>query len=227
MQRLSPFGICLLLCLAALAVAVYFYCADPERFPVRTIRITASLNNLPAEEIQNLLENQINANYFFCRPKQMERVLRQHRWVKQANVLRVWPDSLKIMIIEKLPIAWWNEKLITAQAEVIQPLSAAKYSLPHLTGPDNQKGDVLQIYQNVSKILSDYGLSIDSLILRNNQALDLVLTNGIQLNLGKQAIETRITRFCRAYSTVFAEKKAQLARVDLRYPRGMAVQWSK
>lgn len=227
MLGLSMRRILILLFLGLVGGSGYYYLADLQRFPIHTIKISASLQNLTGEDIQDTVEKYLHANYFFCRTQQMTASLKEHPWIENAEVRRVWPGTLKIIVTEKLPIAWWNDLLITGEGETIAPREGKKYGLPRLMGPAAQKREVLQIYQNVSKILSDYRLSIDALIWRNNQALDLVLTNGIQLNLGKQAIETRITRFCRAYSTVFAEKKAQLTRVDLRYPRGMAVQWSK
>ena len=61
--------------------------------------------------------------------------------------------------------------------------------------------------------------------LCDNQAWELSLSNGVVLYLGKQDIEKRLLRFCRAYPSVFAERPEQLTSVDLRYARGMAVKW--
>ena len=72
-----------------------------------------------------------------------------------------------------------------------------------------------------------YGLHAASLQLRDNQAWELSLTNGVQLRLGKRDLEKRLLRFCKAYPVVFADKPEQLTSVDLRYARGMAVQWKQ
>ena len=100
-------------------------------------------------------------------------------------------------------------------------------SLPHLLGPESQQKEVLQNYEKLSKLLSTYGLSASALKLRKNQAWELSLTNGILLRLGKQDMELRLRRFCKAYPAVFADKPEQLSSVDLRYARGMAVQWKQ
>ena len=47
------------------------------------------------------------------------------------------------------------------------------------------------------------------------------------LRLGKRDLELRLQRFCRAYPVVFADKPDELSSVDLRYARGMAVQWKQ
>jgi cell division protein FtsQ len=100
-------------------------------------------------------------------------------------------------------------------------------SLPILKGPDNQHQQVLQVYQKMSKILTMYGLHASGLTWRKNAAWELTLSNGVHLRLGKRDLDMRVERFCKAYPAVFAEKSDQLASVDLRYPRGMAVQWKK
>ena len=99
--------------------------------------------------------------------------------------------------------------------------------MPRLSGPAHQQIDVLQLYQKLSKLLSMYGLQAASLQLRDNQAWDLSLTNGIQLRLGKRDLEKRVLRFCKAYPAVFADKPELLTSVDLRYARGMAAQWQQ
>ena len=63
--------------------------------------------------------------------------------------------------------------------------------------------------------------------LRDNQAWELTLRNGVELHLGKRDLEKRLLRFCKAYPAVFAEKLNLLSSVDLRYARGMAVQWKQ
>jgi cell division protein FtsQ len=100
-------------------------------------------------------------------------------------------------------------------------------SLPHLNGPENQQQEVLQVYKKMSKILSIYGLHASGLEWRSNHAWELTLANGVQLHLGKRELDLRVARFCKAYPAVFADRAEQLASVDLRYPRGMAVQWKK
>ena len=146
---------------------------------------------------------------------------------RKVYIERVWPDILKITMIEKEPIAKWNNALLTEDGEIFNEGHSDDEKLPELKGPVKQHQQVLQVFKKMSKILSIYGLHAASLEWRDNQAWELTLANGVQLRLGKQDLETRIIRFCKAYPAVFAEKSGQLASVDLRYPRGMAVQWKK
>jgi cell division protein FtsQ len=99
--------------------------------------------------------------------------------------------------------------------------------IPRFKGPASQQLEVLQVYQKLSKILSSYGLKASGLYLRDNHSWVLLLNDEVKIYLGKKDLEARLLRFCKAYPAVFAEKAEQLASVDLRYPRGMAVQWKQ
>jgi cell division protein FtsQ len=206
----------------------YFFVADVQRFPINTVKITASYQHITRKQLESVLANYRNASFFTLPVSQLYAELSAFDWTKQVRVDRVWPDTLKITLVEKIPVAIWNNAMITADGEVFnENRVSTEKSLPYLSGPTNQQKIVLQVYQKISKILATYSLQVASLAWSDNQAWELTLGNGLRLRLGKRELETRITRFCKAYPAVFAEQSEQLVSVDLRYPRGMAVQWKK
>jgi len=205
---------------------IYLYVADPLRFPINTVKIAASYHHISHKELEAILEKHLDSSFFAIPISRLHSELSSLQWVNQAQVERIWPDILKITLVEKIPIAVWNKALLTNDGEVFNEGGASTDTeLPQLSGPAKQHQQVLQVYKKLSKILSTYCLHTASLSLRENHAWELVLGNGVQLHLGKNDLETKITRFCKAYPAVFADKPEQLASVDLRYPRGMAVRW--
>lgn len=205
---------------------IYLYVADPLRFPINTVKIAASYHHISHKELEAILEKHIDASFFAISISRLHGELSDLQWIKQAQVERIWPDILKITLVEKEPVAIWNTALITNEGEIFNEGGVSTdTALPQLSGPTKQQQQVLQVYKKMSKILSTYGLQAASLSLRENHAWELTLGNGVQLYLGKNDLETKITRFCKAYPAVFADKPEQLASVDLRYPRGMAVRW--
>ncbi len=204
----------------------YFYLADARRFPINTVKIAANYQHITHKQLELVLSDYLNASFFSLSCRALEKDLLALDWSAQVEVERTWPDTLKITLVEKSPVAIWNNALMTINGELFNVgKEHLDNTLPRLSGPDQQQIDVLQIYQKLSKLLSTYGLHAASLQLRDNQAWELFLTNGIQLRLGKRDLELRLQRFCRAYPVVFADKPEQLSSVDLRYAHGMAVQW--
>lgn len=223
-------GLLLLITCALLLGArlVYWYLADPQRFPVNTIKIIASYRHIQRDELESILTHYRNDSFFSLSIKRLTADLTALNWTSQVTVERIWPDTLKIVLEEKEPIAIWNNSLMTNDGQIFNDgTHLPDMSLPRLNGPLQQQNDVLQNYQKLSKLLETYGLQAMALQLRDNQAWELVLTNGVELRLGKRDLEKRVLRFCKAYPAIFAEKSEQIAGVDLRYARGMAVQWKE
>jgi cell division protein FtsQ len=204
----------------------YLFLADTSHFPINTVKIAANFQHISRQQLEGLLSNYQQYSFYSLPTSQLQRELQSMDWADQVWVSRVWPDSLNIKLVEKEPIARWNSSLITLDGRLFNVSKVDEgLRLSKLFGPFSQKNDVLQIYLKLSKLLSGFGLSVASLQLHENQAWDLSLTNGIMLRLGKQDLEKRLIRFCKAYQANLATKLEQLVSVDLRYERGMAVQW--
>lgn len=229
--RLRDVFLLLLLIVCAIFLGIrlsYWYLSDPQRFPVNTIKIIANYQHIPRDQLESILSNYRDDSFFSISIERLKGNLKQLPWTDSVQIDRVWPDTLKIVLKEKQPVAIWNNELMTADGNIFNPGDEnTDLALPQLTGPVQQQREVLQNFQKLSKLLSTYGLSAKSLQLRDNQAWELALNNGVQLRLGKRDLEKRILRFCKVYPLVFADKQDQLLSVDLRYARGMAVQWKE
>ena len=219
----------LILCALMLTARImYLFLADAERFPISTVKIVANYQHITRQQLESVLSNYLSASFFALPVRRLHHDLLKIDWADQAYIERLWPGTLKITLVEKVPVAVWNDALMTGDGELFNMgKDQTELTLPHLSGPLSQQMDVLQNYEKLSKLLVPYGLQAVSLQLRDNQAWELTLTNGIQIRLGKHDMEKRLQRFCRAYPIVFADKPEQLARVDLRYAHGMAVQWKQ
>lgn len=227
--RYTSFLTLLIICALLLSARmVYLFVADPQRFPIDTVKIVASYQHITRKQIEAVLTGYLNDSFVVLPVNRLQSDLTALDWADRVQIERIWPGTLKITLVENSPVAIWNESLITADGKLIKSgEEQADMNYPRLSGPKQQQTDVLQIYEKLSKLLSAYGLHASALQLRDNQAWELSLTNGVELQLGKRDLEKRLTRFCRAWPVVFADKLEQLSRVDLRYARGMAVQWKQ
>ena len=227
--RYASFLTLLIVCaLLLLARMIYLYLADPQQFPVSTVKIAASYQHVTRKQLEAVLSDYSSDSFIVLPVEKLKADLTALDWTGHVDIERIWPGTLKITLVEKVPVAVWNDSLMTADGQLFNAgTDQIDTSLPRLSGPKQQQADILQIYQKLSKLLSIYGLHAAALQMRDNQAWELSLANGVQLQLGKRDLETRLTRFCRAWPVVFADKPEQLSSVDLRYARGMAVQWKQ
>jgi cell division protein FtsQ len=230
-ERLQYVGVLTALIMCALFLAahlVWIFLADARRFPVNTVQIEATWQHITHHQMEEILERYNGYSFFSLPVSRLLAELTALDWTDRVQIERSWPDVLKIRIVEKIPAFLWNNAMLTATGEIFNEGGALKDSdLPQLKGALNRISDILQVYQKMSKILTIHGLHVAGLELRGNEAWELRLANGLLLRLGKQDPAMKVERFCKAYPALFREKTEQMASVDLRYPRGMAVQWKK
>lgn len=229
-RTFSAYLVCLM-CIALLLAArlVYVSLANPSRFPITTVKIEASYAHVSRRTIESILSPYLKESFFSVPRGKLEKRFYTLEWVESAQISREWPDTLKVKIIEKEPIAVWNDAYVASDYTLFEQGNAkeAYFNGPYLTGPPERAHEVLQTYEKLSKLLREYGLSASSLSLQENQSWELTLTNGVRLKLGNRDLEARLKRFCRAYPAVFGDKPELLLGVDLRYPHGMAAEWKQ
>jgi cell division protein FtsQ len=223
-SRLFVLLMCLMMLLGHL---LYLILTNPVYFPVNTVKIVASYQHISRTQLEKKLQPYLQHGFYGLSTRALQVELLALTWSDSVIVERIWPDTLKITVHEKIPVAIWNNHLLTASGVVFQPVTDEDEwsALPRLSGMEEHRVLVVQTYKKFSEMMHPYGLTLAELTLRANQAWELKLTNGTLLRLGKQDIDRRIKRFCRAYPAVFAGKTNQVAQVDLRYAHGMAIQW--
>jgi cell division protein FtsQ len=223
------FVILVVLAIILAARLLYVGLSSPARFPIHTVKIEASYEHITREALESVLSAHMKNSFFLISTRALEAELLALDWTHMARVTRVWPDKLEVVLVEKKPVIVWNNTYIASDGSLFEAgrVSEGVFDGPYLYGPEAQQQEVLQTYTKLSKLLVKYGLTTATLRLRDNQAWELMLTNGVRLRLGKRDLEQRLRRFCRAYPAVFGDKPELLSRVDLRYARGMAVQWKQ
>lgn len=207
---------------------VYIFLADQVRFPVSTVKIIAKFSHLERKDLEIILSHYKQYSFFTLPLSKIHKDLSNINWVKEITVQRVWPDTIKITVVEKNAVAIWGNNFLTEEGE-LYPIkqNQSEFNLPKLSGPDNHHLKVLQIYQKLSKLLATDDFIISSLELDTNNNWELKLTNGIKLNLGQDDIEDRFVKFLKAYKVVFRNTTTQNALVDLRFPHGMTIKWNQ
>jgi len=148
--------------------------------------------------------------------------------VDHAVVQRRWPDALRVVVVEQVAAARWNNTgLLNARGELF--LRNARYvppELPLLEGPDGSEGIVAQLYLDTQGRLLEAGLRLTGVRLDARGAWELDLANGVKVRLGRLALTDRLDRFVRLASPLVAKRAAEIGYVDMRYTNGFSVGWN-
>lgn len=202
---------------------------NPTNMPLRTVRIEGELHKLTIAQLQAAVSSTARGGFFTVDADAVRRAAESLPWVESVTLRRVWPDTLKLRVVEQRAAARWGERaVLNRQGRLFTPEAASiPKRLPRLSGPEELRRRVLEMYIAMTGTLAPIGRHVAQLRLDNRRAWWLTLDSGVELKLGRDAAIERLQRFVRVYPTVFAAREGELNTVDLRYSNGFAVRWDR
>jgi len=195
------------------------------------VQIYGELTWIDKTKLNDIILKSIDGGFFSLSIDKLKATLEQLAWIESVSIRRVWPDVLQITANEQQPVAVWNgEQVINRYGEVFNPLDQElpKY-LVKVSGPEGMHRILMGHYFAIQKQFQDVGLRVASLGINERRSLDVVLTNGVRLLLGRvrnndESVE-EVQRFIDAYKGALSPRFEEVALVDLRYTNGLAVRW--
>lgn len=195
-------------------------------FPIKEVKI-AGLEHIDHQEVQQLLLPLVKKGFFAVDVELIKERLMHFSWISEAYVRRIWPNQIVIQVIEKKPIARWNQVgLLTTSGEIFSPAKDINpQELPVFVGPEGEHMQMLSYYHNMNTLLTPLQFKITKLELTPSLSWQITLSNGIKLNMGYKDVLTRIGHFVKVYPKIVGDRSNDVDYVDLRYANGFAVRW--
>lgn len=195
--------------------------------PITRVRIEGDLAYVGREAVQNSVTPYAQTQFFSADVAALRQGLEQAPWIASAEVRKIWPDLLVIRLTEQLPVARWGDNaLLSSQGRAFTPDDVGRYThLPRLWGPQHSQQKVMQHYQIFSQLLRPLNFTVASLEMREQGSWYLVTGQGFELLLGRDRVIDRVRRFIKIYELTLRDQITNVARVDLRYPNGLAIGW--
>lgn len=201
---------------------------DPATFPVRSVKVEGSFRYLGRDALQAAVNTHVGQGLLWVDVEAVRREVERLAWVSHASVRRVWPHGLLVWVEEQQPFArWLPGGLVNTSGEVFAaPVNTGPQGLPAFSGPEGLSVTVTQRYREFLPVLGESDLSVQTIELDERGAWRVQLESGLVLDLGREDVTRRLARFARVYVGVLAKESRSLARVDLRYANGFAVEFA-
>ena len=195
--------------------------------PVAGIAVQGEFMLVSREEVMALLSPLVDKTFMQLDLAAIKVEVEKAPFIDRAMLGRRWPDQLVVTIVEQQPIARWGRSgFLNQRGEiVITPQLQNLEGLPLLFGGRAQSEQVMLTYQGIAKLLRPYDLSVMELRSDPVHSVELVLSNGLRLVVGRDQIMKKMQRFLAVYSSDLQEKVDSVASIDLRYSNGVAVEW--
>lgn len=200
--------------------------------PIARIGIAGKLTFTQPEHVERVIEPYVSTRFFQVDLEGLRQELEALPWIAHAQVRRVWPDEVEIVLSEYLPIARWGEDALLNNRGDAYPFEAIEryQQLPQLLGPERARQTMMQQYQVINQMLRPRGFAIVRLELRERGSWFATLEareggQRIELLLGRDHVVEKVRRFLTIHDKTLKNRIENIARIDLRYANGLAVTW--
>ena len=194
--------------------------------PIRSIQLAGTFEHLDQGEVEAVLRPYIGQGFFSLDIRSLQQALHDRPWADSVSVRRVWPDKLKVVIVEKKPLARWDDRHLLSDRAVVFAADAAAFAhLPLLHAVNHPPAWVLARYRELEARFAAVDETLVALRVDSRGAFDVELINGLEIRLGRNEIGRKIGRLVSIYSDQILPRREQIRRLDLRYSNGFAVAW--
>ena len=209
-----------------LGMTIRHFLQDEQQSPVQVIQFSGQFEHVNIGQLERVIRQAQPGSFFELDVNQVHQLVEQQPWIYRASVRKQWPHTLQIYLVEQTPVVAWNGDMVLNPYGEAFTVEASKLRLPQLFGPGGSEETALEGFIAMKLLLDTSGLSIQELSLSERFAWELLLENGIRLNLGRQQFMDRLQRFVDVYPLLSKNDKA-IDYVDLRYDTGLAVGWQE
>ncbi len=195
--------------------------------PLTRVTVGGEFNHLKEPELATLVRAHIDGGFLSMNLIHLQNELQSHPWIHQVSVRREWPSTLKVEVIEEVPIARWGQKgfLNRLGDQLAIKENSHLRSLPVLQTEFGKSQDMIEQYQLISELLIPIDLRLTELQRNAIGAWQVDTSDDIRLVLGRGQIVEKMQRLAIVWQSGLAVQKSNIASIDLRYPNGLAVSW--
>jgi cell division protein FtsQ len=191
-------------------------------FALREVQVTGRVSHITAGEVSEIVRRHIRGNFFTLDLASARTAFETLPWVRSANLRRHWPDRLDVTLEEHTPLARWGRTgLVSTHGEVFE--GTYDGPLPLFTGPAGAAKEMTIQYEYFRSSLASIGRLPLHIQVSPRRAWQIRLDNGTTLELGREQMEARLSRFVTVYHRTVAPLNRPIDYVDLRYANGFAV----
>ena len=80
-----------------------------KAFPIRQVQVDGYFRYVNQNSLKAKISPHISGNFFTIDVKKIHKAIKTLRWVDSVSITRVWPDKLRIRIVEERPVARWHK----------------------------------------------------------------------------------------------------------------------
>lgn len=190
-------------------------------FALRSVTLSAAPKQVDVAQIEEVVQHEVRGNFFTVDLDGVRHAFERLPWVRHVSVRIDFPWQLNVELEEHVALARWSDtELVNTHGEVF--LADTDEVLPKFIGQPDTSGLVTEMYQTANGELAPLKQKVVQVSLTPRHAWQLRLSNGLEIELGREEAEARLARFVAVYPYSLGRLQRPVNYVDLRYQNGFA-----
>ena len=193
--------------------------------PIETVEVEGEFKYLMPEDLKRYVLPKVQGGFFSVQLETIRDSLLQLPWVEDVSIHRQWPQTLRIRVMEKLPVAYWGDTgYVSSKGELFEPEFIDKeIEFPLLVGMDGQHAVMLKELGKMQLLIAELNMNIVKIKQDARRSWVLALSSGFELRLGRNNMHERLQRFADVYNQHLKKQESKIKHIDMRYTNGFAV----
>lgn len=194
---------------------------------VASLDIVGTQSVLEQKQLTKHLQPVVKNNYFTSDLELIRDQALQVPWVDRVVVSRAWPNSIRVRVIARHPIARWGTgRLLSDTGVVFTQAQLADYAnLPMLHGPISQSKVMMRRYHEINQLFQPAHLRLKDLYLTERMTWFMQFDSGLRVIVDQDQTMGKLQRLSQLAQSDLKPVWSNIAAIDLRYRNGLAIQW--
>ena len=228
-EKLANFGgwLLLLVALMVLAVGVYGLYTVMTDAHVAELNVVGTRSDAENSQVMKHVTPAVTANYFTSDLEKIRDQALELSWVDRVVVSRAWPNSIRVRVMPRHPIARWGTgRLLSDSGDIFaEVIPQNNQRLPLLHGPTSQSKMMMRRYNEINQLFLPVNVRLKELYLTERMTWFMQFDSGLRIIVDQDQTMSKLQRLSHLAQSDLKPVWSKISSIDLRYRNGLAIQW--
>ncbi len=196
------------------------YKLDMLNYPIDEVDINTNDVNYNQQRIDNLISTIYGKDLISLDISNIQKYIVEDIWIKDAEISKSFPSTIKIKIIQHQPFAIYNSKLMMRDGSIIKS-DNIPYELPVVEDNANNVSNSRRILTISTENLNKIDLKIKRIEIFNS--LVRIHTSKYTLISDRLNLELNLNRLALSLNDLVEAFDQEINSIDMRYYNGFAI----
>ena len=196
------------------------YKLDMLNYPIDEVDINTNDVNYNQQRIDNLISTIYGKDLISLDISNIQKYIVEDIWIKDAEISKSFPSTIKIKIIQHQPLAIYNSKLMMRDGSIIKSDNIS-YELPVVEDNANNVSNSRRILTISTENLNKIDLKIKRIEIFNS--LVRIHTSKYTLISDSLNLELNLNRLALSLNDLVEAFDQEINSIDMRYSNGFAI----